>query len=62
MDADMRELQLEVDSMRRQIDELMKFKDNNRNIPSGSEFQLLRNRVDECEKADGQIRKNVTDS
>ena len=62
MGQDLKELQLEVESMRRQIDDLMKFKDKNRNIPTDSDFQLIRTRVDECEKADGQIRKNVADS
>lgn len=48
--------------MRRQLEELMKFKDKNRNVPSDSEFQLLRTRVDECEKVDSQLRKGAADT
>lgn len=47
--------------IRNEVDDLKRFADKNRNAPTEAEFQLLRNRVDDCEKADNSIRKTITD-
>lgn len=61
MEADLKELQAEMEHMRRQIDDLLKLKDKMKNMPNDSDFQLLRNRLDEAEKADNRMGKNITD-
>ena len=32
-----------------------------KNMPNDSDFQLLRNRLDDAEKADNRMGKNITD-
>ena len=61
MEADLKELQAEMEHMRRQIDDLLKLKDKMKNMPNDSDFQLLRNRLDDAEKADNRMGKNITD-